>query len=92
VLAETSGRLDQILSNINTLFKVKKLDFPNADRVKVYMISSNSISWLLEQGTHKIHIPEHVIKKQLWCALIPIGGKSLVTTKGLKWNLSERLL
>jgi hypothetical protein len=90
VLEETSGRLDQILGNINTLYRVKELYAPDADRITIYMISSSSISWLLESGKHKIYIPEQVVKKKLWCALIPIGGKSLVTTEGLKWNLSKK--
>jgi thiamine pyrophosphokinase len=90
VLEETSGRLDQILGNINTLYRVKELYAPDADRITIYMISSSSISWLLESGKHKIYISDEVVKKKLWCALIPIGGKSLVTTAGLKWNLGKK--
>jgi thiamine pyrophosphokinase len=89
VVAETSGRIDQIFGNINTLLKIKRLNAPESSRPTIYMLSSNSISWLLEPGVHKIHIPEHLTEKRLWCALIPLTGASLVTTTGLKWNLSK---
>jgi thiamine pyrophosphokinase len=91
VVAETSGRLDQILGNINTLLKIKRINTPETNRPTIFMVSSNSISWLLEQGVHKIHIPEHLAEKRLWCALIPVTGPSVVTTTGLKWNLSKLL-
>lgn len=45
------------------------------------------MTWLLFPATHTIHIPEST--ENLWCALIPIGSASVVTTKGLKWNLTN---
>ncbi|XP_032456322.1 thiamin pyrophosphokinase 1 [Nasonia vitripennis] len=86
VLAETSGRLDQIVSNINTLYKSHKL----FNDVPVIQIAGESLTWLLKPGVHKIIIPEEIVKSKTWCALIPFGNaNSCVSTTGLKWNLNK---
>ncbi len=95
VLADSSGRIDQIMANINTLFKIENIRSKSNSNgfvpvVPVYLMSSNSLSWLLVEGTHKIHIPESI--KHRWCALIPIGSKCQATTKGLKWNLNNTVM
>ncbi|CRK91681.1 CLUMA_CG005329, isoform A [Clunio marinus] len=87
VLCETSGRMDQILANINTLFKnnLKSKD----KQIPIFLFSANSLSWLLAPGHHEIHIPENV--KKFWCALIPFEPTK-VSTNGLKWNLKNQTL
>ncbi|XP_065337603.1 thiamin pyrophosphokinase 1 [Cloeon dipterum] len=80
-LVETSGRIDQIMANINTLFKSK-----NILHCPVYQLASNSISWLLQEGHHKILIPSQYNNKT--CSLVPVGSPAKhVTSTGLKWNL-----
>ncbi|CAG9809450.1 unnamed protein product [Chironomus riparius] len=89
VICETSGRFDQIIANINTLFennqKPKEIVRP------VYILTSNSVTWLLPptsiNSMHEIHIPINV--KNQWCSLIPIANSAIVTTSGLKWNLDH---
>jgi thiamine pyrophosphokinase len=82
-LCETSGRFDQIIANINTLFiHEQKFDIP------VYILSANNLTWLLSFGQHVIHIPQSV--KKLWCSLIPIGSPCNISTTGLKWNLKNQ--
>ena len=83
-LSETSGRLDQILANINTLFK--NLQKPAEISRPVFILSANSLSWLLAAGEHQINIPAKV--KKLWCSLIPFEPTT-VTTTGLFWNLTN---
>lgn len=107
VLCETSGRIDQILANINSeltcrcrcvcvglmndlvsaLFK-NHLRPPEISR-PVFMLSDNSISWLLSDGHHDIHIPENV--KNLWCSMVPFEPTT-VTSSGLKWNLTNQTM
>lgn len=88
VFAETSGRFDQILANINTMFKAKEI-IPHAD---VMLLSSNSLTWILNEGViHKINIPKKLLDKKEWCALIPVGRPCVVTSTGLKWNLSKKI-
>lgn len=88
VICETSGRLDQIMANINTLFKSKNFLRSSCE---VMLLSSNSLSFVLTPGTHFIYISRKIITSKNWCGLIPFT-KSIVSTKGLKWNLNESCL
>lgn len=88
VLCESSGRLDQIMANINTLFLAQKI-LPNA---YVFLRSSNSLSWLLPAGVHRIDIPPRLVHERIWCSLIPIGHPVVCSTSGLRWNLDERVM
>ncbi|XP_046737487.1 thiamin pyrophosphokinase 1 [Diprion similis] len=84
VFTETTGRLDHIIANINTLFKSEKL----VGDAQVIQVSSDSLTWLLHPGTHRISIPEPLLQCNSWCALMPIGSRvTSITTTGLKWNL-----
>ncbi|CAO1440332.1 unnamed protein product [Diamesa serratosioi] len=87
VFSESSGRFDQILANINTLFIFNQ---KSLHTLPVFLLSANSMTWLLSPANHSIHIPE--LTKNLWCALIPIGSPCVVSTKGLKWNLTNNTL
>lgn len=92
---ENSGRLDQIMANIQTLY----LSYEYLPHNPVYLINSESISWLLQPGRHVIHLLEEVLSSvgidtdlllnSLHCGLIPLSGPTLVTTIGLKWNLTR---
>lgn len=88
VVCETSGRLDQIMANINTLHKAQK--FSSAERI--LLLCGNSLSFLLQPGHHTIHIPATLAEKQDWCALIPFREATLLRTMGLKWNITDQLL
>lgn len=82
-IADSWGRIDHTFANVETLYISKKI----FDDVNVFLLSSDSLSWLLQPGKHRIEIPESISK--CWCALIPIGKKcERICTKGLKWNLS----
>ncbi|XP_058059516.1 thiamin pyrophosphokinase 1 [Anopheles bellator] len=87
-LCESSGRLDQIMANINTLFLSQTI-LPG---VPVFLRSSNSLSWLLHPGEHTIDIPPRLVSDKIWCSLIPIGHSCCCTTEGLKWNLDHRTM
>ncbi|KAG8226058.1 hypothetical protein J437_LFUL006365 [Ladona fulva] len=83
-LAETCGRFDQIMANINTLYKAK-----NIFSAPVYLLSKESITWILWTGEHEIEIKLRENSGNKWCSLIPIGRRcNKVTTSGLKWNLA----
>lgn len=88
VISQTSGRLDQIMANINTLHRSSK--FCSADRI--LLLSDNSLSFLLPPGKHTIHIPQPLVTRQDWCALIPFRDATLLRTSGLKWNLKDQLV
>ncbi|KAL6443866.1 hypothetical protein ACFW04_001718 [Cataglyphis niger] len=86
VLAETSGRFDHIIGNINTLYKSDKL----VGNIQVIQIASNSLTWLLKPGLHNICIPEILVQQKSWCGLIPFGCPvNCISTSGLKWDLNN---
>lgn len=87
VVSQSSGRLDQIMANINTLYRSQK--FSSAQQI--LLLSDNSLSFLLHPGQHTIHIPTPLVEKHDWCALIPFRGETLLRTTGLKWNLKDQL-
>jgi len=80
---ENSGRLDQIMANIQTLF----LGADYVGGLRIYLISSSSVTWLLTPGVHEIRLPAREDLSGLHCGLIPISGPATLTTSGLKWNL-----
>ncbi|XP_030374939.1 thiamin pyrophosphokinase 1 isoform X2 [Scaptodrosophila lebanonensis] len=82
VFHDCSGRLDQVMANLNTLYKVQK------ENCNVYLLSGNSVTWLLRPGKHTIQVPLDLVTSQRWCSLMPVGASAHnVTTTGLKWNL-----
>jgi thiamine pyrophosphokinase len=85
-VCETSGRLDQILTNLHTLYKAKDI----VGNIPVYQLAKDSLTWLLSPGSHRINVGDTIVKKGGWCSLVPLGaGVEHVTTTGLKWNLSK---
>lgn len=78
-----SGRIDHILSQINTLHTAER--FLNG--VDVYLMTKNSLSWILRPGCHRIRVPERFIQQNYWCSYIPVGHPTKVTTDGLKYDL-----
>lgn len=81
-ICENCGRFDHILANINTLYKAD-----NIIKKPVFLLSSDSITWLLNPGKHHIKVswPNRVNTN---CALIPVGQPCRnVTTFGLHWDI-----
>ncbi|CAG4918965.1 unnamed protein product [Colias eurytheme] len=92
-IGQNSGRIDQILGNIQTLFLARERELLNPN-TKVYIMSDDTMSWLLSPGDHVIFVPEDSRNnKRSWCSLVPIGEScEFVTTSGLKWNLNNQPL
>ena len=79
---ETSGRLDQVMANLQSLFLA-----PDILATPLYLVSSLSLTWLLPAGRHEIQTAGFV-SDTTNCGLIPLAGRTVVTTTGLKWNLT----
>lgn len=89
VLLDTSGRIDHLLSHINTLHKAHNF----LENVDVFILAKESISWLLAAGHHTFHIPKELVENEIWCSYVPIAHECNVTTSGFKWNLgNERMV
>jgi thiamine pyrophosphokinase len=86
-VCETSGRLDQILANLNTLYMAKDI----LGNIPVYQLAKDSLTWLLLPGSHRINVGDMLVRTGGgWCSLVPLGAQvEHVTTTGLKWNLSK---
>lgn len=88
VLCENGDRFDHVMSNVNTLFKAIK--HSSTKHLKIFLLTSNTITWLLQPGNHILHIPSELWNEKSFCALIPVGQPCIhVTTTGLKWNLGK---
>jgi thiamine pyrophosphokinase len=77
-----SGRIDQTIHTISLLHKLRHT------RPVSYVLSGESLAWVLDSGTHLIEIDHNSMGQT--CGLLPVGVDSaMVTTKGLKWNLGK---
>nr|XP_050869975.1 thiamin pyrophosphokinase 1-like [Vespula vulgaris] len=86
VIVENSGRFDHLLGNINTLYKADKI----IQNIQIIQVASDSLTWLLKPGFHRIKIPDILLQENNWCGLLPIGAPvNQITTTGLKWNLDN---
>jgi thiamine pyrophosphokinase len=75
-----SGRLDQTIGVMSTLLKLR------TKRRDTYIISEESLAWVLDKGTHLIEL-DHSTMGQT-CGILPVGvTEAYVRTEGLKWNL-----
>ncbi|XP_067121701.1 thiamine pyrophosphokinase 1 [Centruroides vittatus] len=81
VITLMAGRLDHIMSNLQTLYLAKQMNCP-----PVYLISDKCVTWLLSKGKHKIKINSTF--HNLSVGLIPLNP-CIVTTDGLKWELDN---
>ena len=85
------GRLDQIFGVFQTLFQACQIE----GLPPVFLISSNSIDWLLTPGKHIIDLTSEANSQlkeleKCHCGIIPLGEQCKnVITSGLKWNLCK---
>lgn len=90
VMVNMCHRIDHFLSNINTLYKLKPKD--HSKNEDIYLLGRNSLTWLLQAGTHSIHIPQslRLHPEKNYVGFFPLGSKcKACTTTGLKWNICE---
>ncbi|RHZ79632.1 hypothetical protein Glove_143g46 [Diversispora epigaea] len=80
-LGAFGGRVDQAMSNIHYLYKLK-------DERRIYLWSDQNMAFLLNKGKHQIQCDLNVEGPN--CGIIPIGiERAIVTTTGLEWNLAN---
>nr|ATU82997.1 secreted hypothetical protein [Pristhesancus plagipennis] len=86
---DNADRLDHTFSNLNTLYRVRQSIFPETNTT-AFILSSVSLTWMLEPGQHSVSIPNYLSKQQVWCGILPFKPvKNHITTTGLKWNLEN---
>ncbi|KAF7721935.1 cAMP-dependent protein kinase subunit [Apophysomyces ossiformis] len=81
-LPALGGRFDQTIASINMLYMMK-----NEVERRVILLSQENITILLDKGKHQIHCrPEF---EGPTCGIMPIGAPAKITTRGLRWNLTD---
>lgn len=83
-------RVDHFLSNINTLYKLNSNN--GCFKKDIYLLGRNSLTWLLQPGTHRIHVPQslRLCPEENYVGFFPLGSVcNECTTTGLKWNLCK---
>jgi len=82
LLGGLSGRLDQTIHTLSYLHKLRK------DRKRVFAVTDDNVGWVLDSGEHEIEIDHDILGQT--CGLLPIGiDCTVLSTAGLKWNLTE---
>jgi len=95
---ETTGHFDEIMMNIQTLFRLRQKDEEKSlnSTIQIYLTSSSSVCFLLPKGTHRIKCGKKEQSGSLVCvrncAFLPIGSPCIVTTKGLTHDLNDEIL
>ncbi|KAK1531964.1 thiamine pyrophosphokinase [Colletotrichum paranaense] len=87
-LGGLGGRVDQGLSQVHHLYLFQP--GPDYAQGKLYLVSGQSLTFLLKPGHHSIWVREYgedVFGKHV--GIIPIGGTSYITTKGLEWDVEN---
>ncbi|KAF8606466.1 thiamine pyrophosphokinase [Ceratobasidium sp. AG-I] len=82
ILGGLSGRLDHTVHTMSLLHKLR------TTRPRIFVVSSESVGWVLDQGHHQIDLDLRFVGPT--CGLLPVGvASSVLTTTGLKWNLDN---
>lgn len=93
VMVNMCHRVDHFLSNINTLYRSTCVDHHfNKD---IYLLGRNSLTWLLQAGTHRIFVPQQLrlYPEKNYVGIFPLGSPcNECTTTGLKWNIRGKLM
>lgn len=82
ILGGLSGRLDQTISTLSYLHKLRKT------RTRIFAVTDDNVGWVLDAGEHIIAIDHNLLGQT--CGLLPVGiDSTILTTSGLRWNLTE---
>jgi len=85
VLGGIGGRVDQGFSQIHHLFMAEN----NVELLKgrIYLLSEQSLSFVLADNDNLIHIEPGYFAENV--GIIPVLGRTLLTTKGLEWDVEQ---
>jgi thiamine pyrophosphokinase len=88
-LGGLGGRVDQGLSQLHHLYLEQKE--PAYINGRVYLLSTEAVTFVLKAGRHSIQVRDpqapSVLGKHI--GIIPLKEPSMITTKGLKWDVTN---
>jgi thiamine pyrophosphokinase len=81
------GRVDQGLSMLHHLYLYQK-DYASG---RLFLLSSEGVTFVLKSGKHKIKAQEtfHDIGLGKNVGIIPLKERSMITTHGLEWDVTD---
>lgn len=82
------GRADQAFSQLHHLY-VYAHEGPTVSKGDVYLITPESVVFLLEEGLNKIHTPLNTGLFRENVGIIPVARPSVITTRGLEWDVTN---
>ncbi|KAI4138923.1 MAG: hypothetical protein L6R39_006547 [Caloplaca ligustica] len=90
VVGGIGGRFDHAFSQLHHLYQ-ENVDDEYRFNGPIYLVNSESICFLLNKGLNCIKTPVAAGLFRQSVGIIPIGRPSVITTRGLEWNLSEQM-
>lgn len=88
VFGGLGGRADQAFSQLHHLY-VYAHEEPTVSKGDLYLITPESVVFLLEKGLNKIHTPLDTSFFRENVGIIPIAKPSVITTRGLEWDVTN---
>lgn len=85
VLGGLGGRVDQGFSQVHHLYMAHQ--DPSLLNGRIYLLSEQSLSFVLEDGVNEIELQLGYFQENI--GIIPILGKTNITTKGLEWDVTD---
>ncbi|XP_055346920.1 thiamin pyrophosphokinase 1-like [Paramacrobiotus metropolitanus] len=80
-----TGRFDHLMAGVNTLIRAQTIT-----NLPVFMVSGADMQCVVQPGRCELMVD--VGLEGPYCGLIPLSGPTRVTTKGLKWDLSDQIM
>ncbi|EKD18297.1 thiamine pyrophosphokinase [Drepanopeziza brunnea f. sp. 'multigermtubi' MB_m1] len=89
VIGGLGGRVDQGMATLSHLYTFQKE--PNYVSGRMYLLSSESITFVLKTGKHRIKVKERYegIELGRHVGIIPLKEPSVISTQGLEWDVNE---
>lgn len=88
LLSGLGGRADQAFSQLHHLY-LTTTQSPHLWARDIYLITSESVIFVLEKGLNKINAPVKPMMFTENAGIIPIGRPSVITTRGLQWDVTD---
>lgn len=87
VIGGLGGRADQAFSQLHHLYAASA--DPSLVSGGIYLITPESVIFVLEKGLNRIYTPVSPDLLAENVGIIPLGGPSVITTRGLEWDVTD---
>ena len=87
VFGGLGGRADQAFSQLHHLYSAN--EDPSLQCGDIFLFTPESIIFLLQKGTNRIRTPVSVEQLGESIGVIPIARPSIITTRGLEWDVTD---